>query len=113
MRAPTCPRCGGKARTVLTQYGHRHSCCGLWSWDWSPLVDAETHEARKAAHAAFDPLWKRYGIPRSEAYAQLANELKIKRKHCHMKTMDAETARRVPAAAKAIAERYDKFKVIE
>ena len=107
MKTPICPTCGLAARTVLTSYGHRHSCCGLWSWDGAPLVSAETHRARQEAHLAFDALWKRHGIPRSEAYAQLAKELGLKPKQCHMKLMDAATACRVPAAVRAILERHD------
>lgn len=102
-----CPTCGGFAFRQDTIYGIRHSCCGLWSWGGAPLVDAETHEARKAAHAAFDTLWKHHGITRSSAYAQLAIELGIKRRYCHMKQMDRETASRVPAAVRAIIEKND------
>ena len=107
MSSVQCPICGWAAYRQDTRYGVRHSCCGLWSWDGAPLVDAETHEARKAAHEAFDALWKHHGISRSSAYAQLAMELGIKRKHCHMKQMDKGTASRVPAAVRAIIEKND------
>lgn len=107
MKSPICPTCGGSAFAQETRYGIRHSCCGLWSWDGAPLVDAETHEARRAAHAAFDKLWQRHGLKRGEAYAQLASELGIKRKHCHMKQMDKATAMRVPGAVRAIIDRSD------
>lgn len=112
MKVPTCPICGAKARTVMTSYGRRHSCCDLWSWEGAPLVSADTHQARQRAHSAFDPLWKRHGIPRSEAYAQLAKELGLTPQQCHMKLMDVETANRVPAAARAILECHN-IKVIE
>ena len=65
-------------------------------------MDAETHAARRAAHEAFDPLWKRFGMRRKDAYLALASELGIHPKKCHMKLMDAATARRVPAAVAAI-----------
>jgi len=102
-----CPVCGATAQTVYTRYGPRHSCCGLWSWGYAPLVDEETHEARKAAHAAFDPLWREHGFKRSQAYSLLAAKLGIKRKKCHMKIMDAETARRVPGAVSKILASQD------
>lgn len=104
---PVCPKCGRKAFAVDTRYGVRHKCCDLWSWDGAPLMDAATHEARKAAHAAFDTLWKQHGMKRSEAYRSLSAELGIKPKDCHMKTMDAKTALRVPRAVRSILDKYD------
>ena len=98
MNHPTCPRCGSRARAVETQYGIRHDHCGLWSWGGAPLVSAGTHEARKAAHAAFDRIWKEGHMSRSEAYRQLAAQMKMKHKDCHIKLMDERTARRVPIA---------------
>ena len=112
MKAPVCPVCGRRAYTAQTSYGPRHACCGLWSWDGAPLVSAATHGARKAAHAAFDTLWKQHGMTRSEAYKQLARELGLTREQCHMKLMDAATARRVPAAVRAILD-DDDAEVIE
>lgn len=63
-------------------------------------MNRATHEARKAAHAAFDPLWKHMGYKRSDAYAMLARELGLKAKDCHMKLMDEQTARKVPVFVK-------------
>lgn len=82
----------------MTRFGERHDCCGLWSWGGAPLVDRETHDARTAAHEAFDPLWKSQGMTRRKAYKMLAVELELLPQNCHIKLMDAETARRVPAA---------------
>ena len=93
-----CPKCGSEAVRRSTRFGWRNSCCDLWSWDSAPLVDAATHEARKAAHAAFDSLWRSGTLKRGEAYRRLAEELGISRADCHMKIMDAETAWRVVAA---------------
>lgn len=45
---PICPRCGRQADETVTRYGIRSECCGLWSWNRQPLVDAKTHEARKS-----------------------------------------------------------------
>lgn len=97
-----CPKCGKEAYWQKTKYGMRHSCCGLWSWGGAPLVDKDTHEARKAAHEAFDVIWKEYGYSRSVAYEMLADDLKLTRNDCHMKLMDAETAKKVPEIAEAI-----------
>lgn len=102
-----CPSCKDPAETTNTKYGRRDDCsnCELWSWGGKPLSDRETHNARKAAHAAFDKLWKGGDMTRSDAYALLAPELGLTTRECHMATMDKATALRVPAAAGAITER--------
>lgn len=99
MKALRCPKCGYPARAVRTQYGQRNSCCGLWSWGTKPLVDGATHEARMAAHAAFDPIWQSGRLSRSKAYKLLAQRLGIAKDDCHMSLMPAEVAARVPEIA--------------
>lgn len=110
---PVCPCCGNYAYATDTRYGVRHDHCGLWSWGGAPLVDEYTHEARRAAHAAFDTLWKLHGFTRGEAYKHLASEMGLTRDQCHMKVMDEFTARRVPAAVQRIIDREDDEIVIE
>ena len=66
-----------------------------------------THEARKAAHAAFDALWKGHHMTRSEAYKQLALKMRMRRDECHIKLMDESTARKVPHAVMAIMRDLD------
>ncbi len=69
------------------------------------LADAETREARKAAHAAFDPLWRakmrRDGASKTEArlagYAWLAKRMGMRTNECHIAMFDAEQCRRVVA----------------
>lgn len=98
-----CPACGLMPVRTVTRYGTRNDCCGLWSWDDKPLVDRETHDARRAAHEAFDPLWHSGSLSRREAYAALAWALGgMKEKKCHMARMKKETAMRVPDAVKKI-----------
>lgn len=99
-----CPTCGGVPARTETRYGLRLDCCGLWAWGEHPLADRETHEARKAAHAAFDPLWKSGLLKRGYAYKLLAEAMGMTRDECHMKLMTAEQAQRVPAIAARIAE---------
>ena len=113
MKAPKCPRCGGFAVAVETVYGIRHSCCDLWSWGGKPLADEETHRARQAAHAAFDPIWKTGMMPRAEAYRRLAAAMGIPPEKCHMAQMDKTTARRVPQVVARLASSADNFPVIE
>lgn len=104
-----CPKCGEKPVRTETRFGPRLDCCGLWAWGNHPLADRDTHEARKAAHAAFDPIWKSRTLGRGQAYAMLAEAMGMTTKECHMKLMTAEQAQRVPAIAKQIwkAASYD------
>lgn len=106
---PTCPKCGNVAGERMTRYGIRNQCepCGLWSWDRHPLVDAETHEARKAAHATFDPLWRDGPLKRGQAYKKLRDELGIDKRDCHIKLMDKEMAGRVPEAVARIKQELE------
>jgi hypothetical protein len=63
----------------------------------------ETRQARIAAHAAFDPLWRRKaeqagiakGHARAKAYRWLSERLGIDAKETHIGMFDAATARRV------------------
>jgi hypothetical protein len=70
------------------------------------LSDAATHEARKAAHASFDALWKSGLLSRGRAYKLLAEAMGMTRDECHMKLMTAEQARHVPTIAARIQEEY-------
>lgn len=94
-----CPKCDGQPVQTETRFGLRLDCCGLWAWGSHPLADRETHEARKAAHAAFDPIWKGGLASRGHAYGLLAEAMGLSREQCHMKLMTAEQAQRVPAIA--------------
>lgn len=99
---PICPTCGDRAQRSDTQYGRRHDCCGLWSWGNKPLADAETHEARKNAHAVFDVLWKSGHLSRGEAYLVLSWATGWPESECHMMHMPKEKAHQVPAAVRRI-----------
>lgn len=67
------------------------------------LADAQLRAAKQAAHAAFDPLWKRVvdvgaaskTKARKTAYRWLAAQLGISPRHTHMGHMDLEQCRRV------------------
>ena len=97
-----CPECGKVAPIKHTKYGVRRDCCGLWSWGKdAPLVDAETHQARKAAHAALDRIWAEGHLDRRDAYKKLAEDMDLTPKECHIKTMDKETARKVPGVVES------------
>lgn len=97
---PRCPTCGGwdRVQKRVGEYGVYHTCCGNASWNYKPLVSQATLNARKAAHATFDPLWQVRKWNRNHCYLRLAAILGIDRKQCHMALMDEATARRVPEA---------------
>jgi zinc-finger-containing domain len=97
-----CPNCYATPTVTQTRYGPRWSCCDLWAWGDAPLVDAATHEARRNAHKAFDPIWKSGRMTRSAAYALLADRLELEPAACHMRQMDAASARRVIEISKEI-----------
>lgn len=72
------------------------------------MANRELREARKKAHAAFDPLWQEKLIitqknnrhysksrARNEMYAWLANELGIPKARCHIAMFDVETCKQV------------------
>lgn len=103
-----CPKCGGKPAQHATKYGVRSNCCGLWSWNGAPLVDAATHEARRVAHAAFDQLWKTGFMQRGMAYAMLAHRMGVTKEDCHMKLMNEATALRVPVIVARIRAEHRK-----
>ena len=87
-----CPYCGARVGC------HRGSLAPLGT----PAL-ADTREARKAAHDAFDPLWRakmrREGISRDlargQAYCWLAEQLGLEPEACHIGMMDKATARKV------------------
>lgn len=52
------------------------------------LADQATKNARKAAHAAFDPIWKTKQMRREDAYQWLADQLDIEKWRCHISWFD-------------------------
>jgi hypothetical protein len=68
------------------------------------LADKELREAKKAAHAAFDPLWKRGSMTRTQAYAWLSAALGIPAADCHIGMFDLSTCGRVVAEVIAYTE---------
>lgn len=123
--AKIAPTCGegcepGKVSLVggAVIYPHRSDLADKWLWRCAcgaycgthPNLSSvgtpagpETRRAREAAHAAFDPLWRRRmelsGIDqktaRGRGYRWLATELGIKRKDCHIGMMSQATAMQV------------------
>lgn len=73
-------------------------CHGLTTQALGRPGGPKTRNARKAAHAAFDPLWKGKRLGRSDAYKRLADALGIRAGHCHISWFNAEQCAQVIAA---------------
>lgn len=124
-KANECPHCADSGNVVLTRndakYGREY---GDWSWCYfcteckayvgchefthiplGTLATQPTLDARKAAHAAFDPIWKERDISRRQAYSWLAIELGIDREDCHISWFDKETCEQVVK----LARNYDEI----
>ena len=112
--AKVCPYCNGvpKLVTGAVIYPHRHdlhrkryySCepCGAYvgchpdsNSPHGRLADKELRQAKKAAHAAFDPLWRGGKMSRSQAYSALAEHMKIPKSHTHIGMFDVDWCRAV------------------
>lgn len=95
-----CPNCGCDMILRDSRYGLFYGC-SRWPLcdsthgahaDGSPLgipADKETRQARLAAHASFDQLWRnspKKGIKsaRSKAYAWLREQLCLSTEECHI-----------------------------
>lgn len=124
-RVVRCPYCGNKAEYVQGRriYSGRgdwdskwfFACfpCGAWvgcharnkkhnhngDEPLGRLANAELRHMKKAAHSAFDKVWKakRKGhmIKRNDAYAWLAEKLEIPVDECHIGMFDVEMCDRV------------------
>lgn len=121
-QTPICPYCEKRSTFLASSaslYGGRdfgpvYACmpCGAWvgchpgtTAPLGRLADSELRRAKQAAHAAFDPLWKRKmrresvdkGVARNAGYAWLAEQLGIHRSECHIGMFDVATCARVVA----------------
>lgn len=123
-----CPPGSVRLTSAAEIYPHRPDLAGNWRWRCScgahcgthpnltPLgtpASQETSRARAAAHAAFDPLWRRRmelsGISqkaaRGRAYKWLAEQMGMERKDCHIGMMTAAQARRVVEICSSIGDK--------
>lgn len=103
-----CTMCGAPAAYVNNSVLYGRSF-GEWPYLWhcqnaecgasvgvhpgtdKPLgtfADKATRQARIAAHAAFDPLWKDGSMKRKDAYAWLAERMGIDVNDCHIGMFD-------------------------
>ncbi len=62
--------------------------------------DARTRRARKAAHEAFDRLWKYKAMDRDGAYAWMRKRLGLTREAAHIGSLGADDCERLASAVK-------------
>ena len=105
-----CHYCGQYAEFVDSSevykksYGMMYLCrdckayVGVYKGTNKPLGILANYELRtwkKRAHAAFDPLWKLYGLSRSDAYKMLSKRMNIAPKFTHIGMFDVDDCKRV------------------
>lgn len=110
-----CPYCTRAAKLVtgVVIYPHRPDLYEKWFWQCAPcdamvgthvnshrhhplgrLANAELRTLKQRCHAIFDPVWKKGGIDRNEAYKRLAEKMNIPRTECHIGLFDEDRCRR-------------------
>lgn len=103
METKICPAHNIKMVPNKTRYGIRHQCpeCDIYCWDGPTSMPGTpaTHEYRKKAHAAFDPLWKSHKKSRGKCYRQLAAFMNLAPKDTHIGMFDILQCRLVIAFA--------------
>ena len=119
-----CPACGRTAKLVgaLEVYPHRPDlagkriyvcpsgcsrvgCHGDTTRPLGTLATATMREARRRAHAAFDPIWRTRGLTRAAAYVRLAEYLGIPVADCHIGRFDEAQCARVLAFCRERSKR--------
>lgn len=106
-----CPYCGQKAKLKGSAIVYNGRDFG-WIWDCRPcdayvgvhkdsstfepkgtLANKELREWRKAAHAAFDPIWQSGQMTRKQAYRWLSEQMNLT--EAHIGEFDIEQCRRL------------------
>ena len=70
------------------------------------LADAELRKYKKAAHAAFDPIWRRTQMTRRAAYKWLAAQLGIPEQETHIGMFDVAQCKQAIAVCKRRMEGF-------
>ena len=122
MKNPYCSICESYSELKTGQdiYPHRPDLKGISIYECQkckrrvgchkgtqkPLGTLSTEEERKArmmAHASFDPLWKKGGLKRTQAYKMLSEFLGLELSKTHIGMFDVATCRKVIQFTKEIA----------
>lgn len=85
-------------------YGMIYYCASCSAWvgvhrgtnkPLGRLANHELREWKKAAHAAFDPLWKSGRMRRNQAYSWLASQMNLPENLTHIGMFDVAECKRV------------------
>lgn len=110
MRQISCDYCGqptlytDSAVIYGRSYGMIYYCPDCMAWvgvhrgtdnPKGRLANAVLRELKKAAHAAFDPLWMKGRMKRDEAYTWLADRMGLSYNNAHIGLFDAAQCRQV------------------
>lgn len=110
MKQVTCDYCGKPAHYIDSaavygrSYGMIYHCPDCHAWvgvhrgtdkPKGRLANAALREWKKAAHAAFDPLWAQGKMKRNEAYAWLAGRMGLTPEETHIGMFDEAQCRQV------------------
>lgn len=110
-----CDYCGKSAVLVTGEkiYPQRPDLHSLQFWSCAPcqawvgchrnsdaiplgrLANARLRRAKRAAHSAFDPMWRSGGRTRRAAYEWLSKHLGVDVKDCHIGMFDIERCNQV------------------
>jgi len=105
-----CDYCGRPAKLVDSSlvygksYGMIYYCAPCRAWvgvhkgttkPLGRLANKELREWKKAAHAAFDPLWKGGKMKRNAAYTWLAKQMGLPVKRTHIGMFDINECKKV------------------
>lgn len=97
-----CPIHNTKLKVTQTRYGPRFDCpekdCTVVLWgndETATPADFETRQARRKAHAAFDPLWRKKKIKRQRAYKKLAHYLNLPIEKTHIGAFSKQQCEKV------------------
>jgi uncharacterized protein DUF3268 len=122
-----CPYCGGQAKRAYrrTLYPHRPDLAGRVFFRCAPCdayvgcrpgtdeplgtpAGPGLRRLRGLAHAAFDPLWLRGGMSRSEAYLWLSERMGLSLASAHIGMFNEDQCRQAVAhVARLLKERAD------
>lgn len=114
MTTPACPYCNEPSQLVTGKEVYPHmpkfnskqlylcSPCQAWVGchpgtiiPLGRLADLQLRKLKQAAHAAFDRIWRKDGLSRSQAYIWLASKLNIHPAVCHIGMFDIAQCTRV------------------
>lgn len=123
MKPPKCPYCdrpaalaqGKLVYPLRPHLYHRHyylctpcnayvGCHEKTLQPFGTLANAELRAARRAAHEAFDPLWKSREVSRTEAYAYLAKAMGVSNANCHIGMFTVEQCEQVREVVSALSD---------